>query len=241
MFEAFVIVAVGWAAGPAAPPEVRSAGAASFLQLIAAAERTPKAGWRFASIADAGEQWLSLFDGKTLEGWRSTNFGGEGEVRVDDGRMVLEFGDSLTGVSYGGEFPRQNYEIRLEAMRVDGHDFFCGLTFPVGQTHCSLIVGGWAGAVVGLSSIDGKDASENATTKYLKFERNRWYKIRVRVTSQRIGAWIDEKQVVDQPIAGHKISIRSEVDPSKPLGIAAWQTRAALRNIAYRRLPAEKP
>lgn len=113
--------------------------------------------------------WKPLFDGKTLDGWKITNFGGEGEVTVEDGSIILEYGSSLTGITYDGTFPKTNYEITLEARRLDGTDFFCGMTFPVAESHCSLILGGWGGAVVGLSSIDGHDASENETTQYKKF------------------------------------------------------------------------
>jgi hypothetical protein len=144
-------------------------------------------------------------------------------------------------VTYKKDFPVTNYEIRLEAKRVDGIDFFCGLTFPVEKSHCSLIVGGWAGAVVGLSSIDDRDASENDTTKYINFQDRRWYPIRVRVTRDRIQAWIDDKPVVNQDIRNRKVSTRAEVDLSKPLGIAAWQTRAAVRKIEFRRLAERTP
>lgn len=186
--------------------------------------------------AKAGADWQSMFDGKTLEGWKPTPFGGEGDVYVDDGRIMLDFGSSMTGITYARPFPKSNYEIRYEAMRVDGTDFFCGLTFPVGQTHASLIAGGWGGAVVGISSIDGKDASQNDTTDYMRFENGRWYKFRLRVTDARIEAWIDGKPIIDQPLAGRKISTRIEVNLSKPLGFATWVTRGALRNIAYRPL-----
>ncbi|MDA1050338.1 MAG: DUF1080 domain-containing protein [Planctomycetota bacterium] len=189
-----------------------------------------------ASAAD-DPNWKPLFDGKTLKGWKITNFGGEGEVEVKDGQIVLEFGSSLTGITYDGEFPKTNYEISLEAMRVDGNDFFCGLTFPVADSHCSFILGGWGGAVVGLSSIDGRDASENETTQYKKFESGQWYKVRVRVTPERIEAWIDDKVWVDQEITGRKISTRSEVNLSKPIGISAYETRAALRKLKFRELP----
>lgn len=180
--------------------------------------------------------WQSLFDGESLSGWKSTNFGGEGEVSVQDGSLMLDFGSSMTGVTLTREFPKTNYEIRLEAMRVDGRDFFCGITFPVVDSHCSFIVGGWGGAVVGLSSIDGKDASENETTKFMKFENGRWYKFRIQVTPEHIAAWIDDKPVVDQNIEGRKITTRLEVNLSKPLGFASYETRAALRKIEYRTL-----
>ena len=35
-------------------------------------------------------RWKELFDGKTLHGWKPTEFGGEGKVEVKDGRIVME-------------------------------------------------------------------------------------------------------------------------------------------------------
>jgi hypothetical protein len=129
-----------------------------------------------------------------------------------------------------------NYEVSLEAKRVEGSDFFCGLTFPVKEDPCSLILGGWGGGVCGLSSIDGSDASENNTSSYRKFENGRWYAIRLKVTDAKIEAWIDKEQIIDQELNDHSISIRLEVEPSKPFGLATWRTGAALRNIRIRRL-----
>jgi hypothetical protein len=129
-----------------------------------------------------------------------------------------------------------NYEISLQAMKVSGDDFFCGLTFPVGDSPCSLIVGGWGGTVVGLSSIDDQDASENETTTSMDFAHGRWYRIRVRVTPKKIEAWIDDENVIAAATTGHKISIRPEVSLSRPLGIATWKTEAALRDIKLRKL-----
>jgi hypothetical protein len=194
-----------------------------------------------AATADesSSAKWKPLFDGKTLEGWKITNYGGEGDVEVEDGVINMDFGSSLTGITYKGNFPKTNYEIRLEAMRVDGADFFCGMTFPVAESHASFIIGGWGGAVVGISSIDGKDASENDTTKFMNFERERWYKIRLRVTPEKLEAWIDDDKVVNQSIVGKKISTRSEVDLSKPFGICAWETRSALRQLQIREIGKE--
>lgn len=186
--------------------------------------------------AKSDMKWRILFDGRTLEGWKSANYGGEGEVTAENGNLILGRGGSMTGVAYQRAFPKTNYEVRCEAKRADGNDFFCGMTFPVADSHCSLIVGGWGGAIVGLSSINGHDASENETTKYMKFENDRWYKFRVRVTANRIQAWIDEERVIDADIAGCKISTRVEVDLNKPFGFATYETKAALRNISVRDL-----
>lgn len=185
--------------------------------------------------------WVSLFDGNTLAGWKSTEFGGEGDVKVEDGAIVMEIGQDMSGITWARKEPppKSNYEIELEAQRVDGSDFFCGLTFPVNDSFCSFIVGGWGGGVVGLSSINGFDASENDTTQYMEFKTGRWYKIRVRVTPDHIQTWIDDKRVVDQDIKDRKVGIRGEVDLSKPLGVATWNTKGALRNIRLKKLDAE--
>ncbi|HAX92571.1 MAG TPA: DUF1080 domain-containing protein, partial [Bacteroidales bacterium] len=90
---------------------------------------------------------------------------------------------------------------------------------------------GWGGTVVGLSSINGMDASENETTTLRQFEKNRWYRIRLKVADGKIQAWIDDEQVVDFTIGDNTISIRPEVELSRPFGIASWNTTSALRNI----------
>jgi hypothetical protein len=190
-----------------------------------------------ARTDDAKPAGKALFDGKSLTGWKATNFGGEGDVEVKDGTIVMEQGADMTGITFAGaDLPKMDYELTLEGKRLKGNDFFCTTTFPVGDSHCSLVVGGWAGSVVGLSSIDGKDASENATKKLLGFKLGQWYRIRIRVTQDRIAAWIDDKPVVDAIIKGKKISIRAECELCKPLGIATWRTTGAVRDIRVRSL-----
>ena len=179
----------------------------------------------------------SLFDGQTLAGWQTTKFIGGGTVKVEDGQVVLEAGNDLTGITWAGApLPTTSYELTLQARRVEGSDFFAGVTFPVGDSHCSLILGGWGGTVIGLSSINGMDASENETSQSMTFEQGRWYGVRIRVTPAKISVWLDERQIVDQNLAGNKIDIRGEVDASRPLGVASWRTKAALRDIRLRRL-----
>ena len=187
--------------------------------------------------------WKSLFNGKDLEGWKITNFGGEGDIYIEEGAVVISQGSDLSGIHTEQELPKSNYEVQFEAQRAAGSDFFAGLTFPVKDSHCSLIVGGWGGGVCGLSSLSGMDASENETTSYQDFEKGQWYKIRLVVADDHIRAWIDDKQIVDVDITGQRISTRFEVDRSKPFGFATWQTTAKIRNLKLRPLPKtdEKP
>ena len=214
-----------------------------------AAEETRPANDESKAAATAAEAtvdkdgWKSLFNGKDLEGWKVTNFGGEGEVFVEDGAVVISQGSDLSGIHTEQKLPTSDYEVQFQAQRAAGNDFFTGLTFPVKDSHCSLIVGGWGGGICGLSSLSGMDASENETTSYRDFEKGKWYRIRLVVTDDQISAWIDDKQIIDVDTTGQRISTRFEVDRSKPFGFATWQTTAKLRDVRIRSLPKtdEKP
>jgi 3-keto-disaccharide hydrolase len=184
-------------------------------------------------------EWRSLFDGKSLAGWKPSDFFGAGKVTVADGMITLGSG-ALTGINWAGvspPFPTSNYEVRIEAARMKGSDFFAGITFPVKDSYCTWINGGWGGKVVGLSSIDGADASQNETTFTRDFETGRWYSLRLRVTPTTISAWIDGELAIELPIGKKWIALREgEIGYSVPFGIAAYSTTAAVRKIDWRPL-----
>lgn len=209
----------------------------SYLFLLAAITTSCRSGQTLPKKAEIIQTKDSgwLFNGKNLDGWEITDFGTQGPVSVSNGQIILGMGDGCTGVTWKNEFPEADYEVTLDAMRVDGNDFFCGMTFPVGKAPCTLIVGGWGGNVVGLSSINGMDASENETMIIRQFEKNRWYRIRLIVTAQSIEAWIDDEKIVDFTIGTNTLSIRPEVELSKPFGITSWRTTAAIKNIRLKR------
>jgi hypothetical protein len=191
------------------------------------------------AVAEAQEpRWQPLFDGKSLTGWKVTDFGGEGEVNVEDGAIVMRMGQPMTGVTWtdAAKIPTDEYEVSLLAMKRKGDDFFCALTFPVRDSHASFVVGGWAGTVVGLSNIDGLDASENETTQYEKLDQNKWYAVRVRVSDGRIQCWLNEKEMVDVELKDKRISTRIEVDANKPLGVCCYNTESAIKDVKLRRL-----
>ena len=190
-----------------------------------------------AGAAAADPAWRSLFDGVSLGEWKPTGFGGGEDPTVVDGAIRITPGAELNGITWGGEIPRQRYEIELEARRVDGNDFFCGLTFPVGDEGCTLILGGWGGSITGLSCIDNRDAGDNETTDTMKFEKGRWYRVLVRVTPERIECSVDGEAIIEQDIENRRISVRAEVIPSQPLGIATYATTGEVRGIRWRLLP----
>jgi len=184
-------------------------------------------------------EWQPLFDGKSLDGWRETPFTGHGAVRVEGGTVVLEAGAPMTGITRTTPMPKSNYEVRYEAARIRGGDFFASLTFPVGDSFVTWVTGGWGGDIVGISSIDGWDASDNETRSYFTFETGRWYGFRLRVADDRIQVWIDERPVVNVEIGGRSLGLRyGEIKWSAPFGFASYNTTGHIRKIEYRLLRA---
>ena len=181
-------------------------------------------------------EWQSMFDGKTLKGWKETPFTKHGKVEVKDGAIILNAG-YMTGINWTEWFPKANYEIRMEAARLEGSDFFAGITFPVFNSFCSWINGGWNGTIVGLSSLDGYDAAENETTTTRNFVKGRWYKLRLQVNAEYIQAWIDDEEALGVELGTRTIGLRyGEIELSKPFGIASYSTTAGIRKIEYKLL-----
>ena len=191
---------------------------------------------------DKGDRdgWRNLLPQKSIDDWKKsdwevTDFGVETQVTWNGKQLVLEMGDPLNGINYRKkDFPKQDFEIYLEAKRVEGSDFLCGLTFPVGKQFCSFVAGGWGGGVVGLSNVDGFDASENETSSYFDFKNGEWYKFRVRVDRQEIRTWINEKQFFIIAREGREFDTRIEMFASQPLGLSAYLSKVIVREFKWR-------
>ncbi|MDR1483584.1 MAG: DUF1080 domain-containing protein [Planctomycetaceae bacterium] len=216
---------------------------------------------------DAAQQkWQKLFNGKNLDGWKilpepekinvtknnvtknkntKTPPKKKPNVHVENGLIVIDSVAGMDGIKYMREFPKCDYEICYEARRTEGSDFFAAITFPVGKDFCTFVNGGWGGTTIGLSCIDGSDASSNESFNTYTFNDNEWYKFRIRVTKNKIEVWItgkdgekksEEIRVVDFEYKDRKISLRDETESYKPLGFAAWYSIGNLRNIMLRKL-----
>ncbi len=184
----------------------------------------------------------AMFDGKSLEGWKVIDqfvFKRHGKVSVKEGELILEKGSAGTGIAWQKEMPKIDYEIRLEAKRIEGSYFFCGLTFPVHDDYCTLILGGWGGGATGLSNLDDFAAIENETSNFLEFKNGQYYPVKLRVTAKKIQAWVADKKIVDVDPTRHRLSIWWEQEPARPLGIATWYTSAAFKKIELERLKPE--
>jgi hypothetical protein len=203
----------------------------------------------FASLSFAADKpaadSVTLFDGKSLADWEKVDVGGSGEITLEDGQMIIAQGEGVSGTVYkkAKDLPLQNYELTLEAMRMQGSDFFCGLTFPVGdlKTCLTLVLGGWGGAVTGISSIDSMDASENNTSSFQRFADNTWYKVKLQVTPKEIHVWINGKEVINTEIEGHKLGVRpGPIESYLPLSFTTYQTTAAIKNVKLTKIKATK-
>jgi len=180
-----------------------------------------------------------LFDGHSLENWEVTDYAGRGEVSLDkNGSVILEFGIALTGIHWiGNDLPKVNYEIHWEAKKEMGSDFFGSLTFPYRENHATRILGGWGGALVGISCIDGFDASENESATAHFFRSNHWYACRLRVTENHFKFWVDKEALINCEVVGREISMRTgEIELSKPLGFSTFDTTGLIRNVTLLRL-----
>jgi len=207
------------------------------LTLVAACAGTPE-----PSVVSATQDglhpgpWTDLFDGQGLGTLVSISFGGEGEVRVEDGALILPFGSPLTGVTYPGAFPTRDYELECRAARLSGSDFFCGLTFPVQDQHATLVLGGWGGTLTGLSCVDGEDASNNPTRRFVHFETGRDYRLRIRVAGGNLRCFLEDELIVDLVLDDHEFSLRPEVELTRPLGLSTFLTTGRVSALRYRRL-----
>jgi hypothetical protein len=213
-------------------PEVVAAGEADGRHAAAATKAAAT-----KPLADANV--TSLFDGKTLGKWKSTEFGGEGAVEVKDGAIVVNAGGTLSGVNWtGGPLPKVDYEIELDVKKISGSDFLLGLTFPYKNDFATFVLGGWGGALVGISNVNGNDAASNEYSTAKEFPKGHWFHVRLRCTDKRIQGWIGDaaEPILDVDTTDKTISTRSDIDQAKPLGLSTYQTAAAYKNIVLRKL-----
>ena len=185
-------------------------------------------------------EWQLLAE-EFASSWQACGLAEEGRVSTKTGEIELQPGQPMTGVRFdawkSAALPLTRYAIEYEAMRVEGNDFFGTVTFPVNDTHVSLVVGGWGGTLVGISSIDDMDASENNTRGNARFENNRWHKVRIEVRDDELRAWINDKLFVNTSTKGRKLGLRAgDIDHCLPFGFASYATLSRIRHVLIQRL-----
>lgn len=196
--------------------------------LLAACDPPPRAEWK-------------LLGSEFAHSWEKAGIADEGSFTILHGEIRLQPGRPMTGARFAAwrslKMPLTDYAIDYQAMRLEGDDFFGTVTFPVDDTHVSLIVGGWGGSVVGISSIDDMDANENTTRGNGVFPNNVWHKVHVEVRDNDLQVWIDSKLFVNVSTKGHKLGLRpGDIEKCAPFGFASYATHAHIRDVVIRRL-----
>ncbi len=177
----------------------------------------------------------SLFDGRTLDGWKPIPGSKVGTVSVEADSIALSVGSPMTGVtSTRADLPTLDYALSFEAKRTSGNDFFAAATFPVGPSFVTLVNGGWGGSVTGLSLVNGASASENETNHFVKYQDNVWYAFEIQVTARVIRCLVDGAEVFAFDHEGAQLKTRLETRANEPLGFATYRSSSLIRKVQCR-------
>ena len=188
-----------------------------------------------------------LFASPYLEKWQEASIPRSGGIAKKSAGFVCHAGAPMTGLAYAtwvqDGLPVTDYAVDYDAMRVSGHDFFGSLTFPVrdSQTFVTFVLGGWGGAQVGISSIDGYDASENTTGSSQRFENDKWYHVRIEARTKEIRVLLDGKPIIQTNILSRNLSLRAgDIDKCIPFGFATYNTEGRVQGCRVERLVTEE-
>ena len=179
---------------------------------------------------------VALFNGKDLSGWKAADIWGNGKVEaLSNGVVSCGIGKPLTGLAYTNTFPTMSYEVKMEALRKEGSDFFVAMTIPVESNACTVVIGGWGGGLCGISSINFMDASENQYSEGVVFKNDVWYTLRVRVTPGLLEVFLNDTlytaKVPFESSSAFTLRAGSDIDKTKPFGLATYETKALWRNL----------
>ena len=175
--------------------------------------------------------WRQLYDGADLSSWELGVYGESDEYEVLEDGVVIPQTAALAGMTFRGALPTVPYRLSVEATRLYGADFFLGVTFPVSDDHLTLVLGGWGGMVSGLSSLDGLDASRNATKTLRHFPNGKRHEVEIEVTETDGRVRVDGEPFLSTSLEGREVGLRVDVEPSHPLGIATYATSTHLHRV----------
>ena len=197
----------------------------------------------FASMSTAAEpRWISLFDGKSLDGWKES--GGKGSFYVEDGKLVAN-GKPMGHLFYAGKVEDasfKNFEFKADVMTTPGSN--SGIYF-----HTKYQEAGWPKA--------GFEAQVNATHRDRKksgglyavkdvmdaapHKDNQWFEYQIIVKGDSVTVKINGKTTTQwtQPE-----SFRGRADGSRKIGRGTFAFQAHdpkstvyIKNVKVKPLP----
>lgn len=162
-------------------------------------------------LAADGEGWVSLFDGKTLQGWIQKN--GTATYRVEDGTIVGKTNEGspnsflCTEKDYGDfelEFEvkvdnrlNSGVQLRSKTQPASGNEKFGRVNGPQVEIEASLANGAEAGYVYGEATKYGWLTPESRLKPHKHFKDGEWNKYRVVAQGPRIQTWINGVAIED--------------------------------------------
>ena len=194
-----------------------------------------------AATEHAPRDWQSLFDGKTLEGWRTSE--APGSFSVSDGAIVVRGPRShLFYVGPVADHDFRDFELQLEVMTKPGAN--SGVYF-----HTAWQEEGWPAkgyeVQVNNSQSDPKRTGGLYAVKdnyQAPAEDDVWFTLRIRVEGRRIRTFVDDKLIVDytQPEQPERpADMQGRVLSSGTFALQAHDPGSEVhyRNIKVRTLP----
>ena len=194
-----------------------------------------------AATEPARHDWQSLFDGKTLTGWRASEAPGSFEVR--DGAIVVRGPRShLYYLGAVGDHDFRNFELQLEVMTRPGAN--SGVYF-----HTAWQDEGWPAKGYEVQ-VNNSQSDPKRTGGLYAIEDNYqapakddvWFTLRIRVEGRRVRTFVEDKLIVDytQPEQPERpADMQGRVLSSGTFALQAHDpdSEVRYRNIKVRLLP----
>lgn len=167
----------------------------------------------FSSTLSAAESdgWVSLFDGKTLQGWIQKN--GTATYRVENGTVVGKTNEGSPNSFLCTEKDYADFELEFEVKVHDrlnsgvqirsttqpanGNEKFGRVNGPQVEIEASLGGGAEAGYVYGEATKYGWLTPESRLKPHKHFKDGEWNKYRVVAKGPRIQTWINDQPIED--------------------------------------------
>jgi hypothetical protein len=144
----------------------------------------------------ARDDWQSLFDGKTLTGWRASETPGSFSVR--DGAIVVR--GPRSHLFYAGPVAWhdfRNFELQLDVMTKPGAN--SGVYFHTAWQDEGWPAKGYEVQVNNTQNDPKRTAGLYAVEDNFKApaKDNVWFTLRIRVEGQRVRTFVDDKSIID--------------------------------------------